>query len=113
MARAAVIQREFKKQRLEEKYRDKSSQIKAELSACYATLENDANADVDSLYEQIEALQVQLEQIPRNATKKRQRNRCELTGRPRGYYRKFKLSRNMLRKLAMMGYVPGITKASW
>ena len=113
MARLSVVQRELKKQRLEQKYRAKTNSIKAELKACYARLENEANADIDAIFSEIEALQVKLEQIPRNATKKRQRNRCELTGRPRGYYRKFKLSRSMLRKLAMMGYIPGITKASW
>jgi small subunit ribosomal protein S14 len=51
--------------------------------------------------------------LPRNSAKTRVRNRCELTGRPRGYYRKFKLGRNMLRALGGAGMIPGLTKSSW
>ncbi|MDO9709986.1 30S ribosomal protein S14 [Paracraurococcus lichenis] len=56
---------------------------------------------------------LKLAQLPRNGAKVRVRLRCELTGRPRGNYRKFKLSRNMLRELANTGQIPGLTKASW
>jgi small subunit ribosomal protein S14 len=56
---------------------------------------------------------LKLAQLPRNASVTRVRNRCELTGRPRGYYRMFKLSRIALRELASMGQLPGVTKASW
>lgn len=56
---------------------------------------------------------LKLAQLPRNGAKDRVRLRCELTGRPRGNYRKFKLSRNMLRELANSGQIPGVTKASW
>lgn len=56
---------------------------------------------------------IKLAQLPRNSSKTRIRNRCELTGRPRGYYRMFKLSRIALRDLASMGQLPGVTKASW
>ena len=56
---------------------------------------------------------LKLAQLPRNGAKVRVRLRCELTGRPRGNYRKFKLSRNMLRELANSGQIPGVTKASW
>jgi small subunit ribosomal protein S14 len=56
---------------------------------------------------------LKLAQLPRNGAKVRVRLRCELTGRPRGNYRKFKLSRNMLRELANSGQIPGLTKASW
>ncbi|MBX6743461.1 MAG: 30S ribosomal protein S14 [Acetobacteraceae bacterium] len=56
---------------------------------------------------------LKLAQLPRNGAKNRVRLRCELTGRPRGNYRKFKLSRNMLRELANSGQIPGVTKASW
>ncbi|HEY8612137.1 MAG TPA: 30S ribosomal protein S14 [Roseomonas sp.] len=56
---------------------------------------------------------IKLAQLPRNGAKNRIRLRCELTGRPRGNYRKFKLSRNMLRELASSGQIPGLTKASW
>lgn len=59
------------------------------------------------------ALQAELERFPRDASPIRIRNRCRITGRPRGYYRKFGLSRNMLRLFAMLGDVPGLTKASW
>jgi small subunit ribosomal protein S14 len=56
---------------------------------------------------------LKLAQLPRNASSTRIRNRCELTGRPRGYYRMFKLSRIALRDLASIGQLPGVTKASW
>lgn len=59
------------------------------------------------------ALVIKLSQMSRNGAKIRVRNRCELTGRPRGYYRKFGLSRNMLRELAGKGLIPGLVKASW
>jgi small subunit ribosomal protein S14 len=57
--------------------------------------------------------QIKLSQLPRNSSKARIRNRCELTGRPRAYYRKFHLSRIALRDLASMGLLPGVTKSSW
>lgn len=56
---------------------------------------------------------LRLAQLPRNGAKNRVRLRCELTGRPRGNYRKFKLSRNQLRELASKGQLPGVVKASW
>jgi small subunit ribosomal protein S14 len=54
-----------------------------------------------------------LAELPRNSARVRQRNRCELTGRPRGYYRKFKMCRNQLRELGSFGMIPGLIKASW
>lgn len=54
-----------------------------------------------------------LAELPRNSARVRQRNRCELTGRPRGYYRKFKMCRNQLRELGSFGLIPGLIKASW
>ena len=57
--------------------------------------------------------QVKLQSLPRNACENRVRNRCELTGRPRGYYRAFGLSRIQFRELALRGMVPGVTKSSW
>jgi len=115
MAKKAIREREQKRTRLEKKYRKKTIAIKDELQSCYAALEHEVANDneLEAIYNKIDELQVKLQKVPRNATKKRQRNRCELTGRPRGYYRKFRLSRNMLRKLAMMGLIPGIRKASW
>jgi len=59
------------------------------------------------------AARMQLQQLPRNASPTRVRNRCKLTGRPRGVYRKFGLGRNKLREIAMRGEIPGMTKASW
>jgi len=59
------------------------------------------------------AARMQLQKLPRNASPTRVRNRCTLTGRPRGVYRKFGLGRNKLREIAMRGEVPGMTKASW
>jgi small subunit ribosomal protein S14 len=57
--------------------------------------------------------QMKLAELPRNSAKNRHRNRCELTGRPRGVYRKFRMSRIMLRELGGFGQIPGLTKSSW
>lgn len=59
------------------------------------------------------AAQLKLAQLPRNSSATRIRNRCELTGRARGYYRKLKVCRNMLRELASQGMIPGMVKSSW
>ena len=59
------------------------------------------------------AAQAKLNEMPRNSSRVRIRNRCELTGRPRGYYRKFKLCRNKLRELGSFGMIPGLIKPSW
>lgn len=112
MAKTSVVNRELKRTRLEAKYRNKYNSLKAELKECYAQL-SDEKADVDAIFTKIESLQDGLEKLPRNSSQKRRRNRCELTGRSRGVYRRFKLGRSMLRKLAMMGHIPGIRKASW
>lgn len=63
--------------------------------------------------EEREAARAKLQKLPRNGNPNRIRNRCELTGRPRGVYRDFKLSRNKFRELANNGLIPGVTKASW
>ena len=57
--------------------------------------------------------QLKLNELPRNSSKTRIRNRCEVTGRPRGYYRKLRMCRNQLRELASMGMIPGMVKSSW
>jgi small subunit ribosomal protein S14 len=114
MAKTSIKERELKRNKLVEKYSKKRATIKGQLDECYAVLANDANADHEEVYAKIDTLQQKLDTaIPRNATPKRLRNRCRLTGRPRGVYRKFQLSRSMLRKLAMMGLVPGVRKSSW
>jgi len=56
---------------------------------------------------------VALQKLPRDSSPSRQRNRCRITGRPKGYYRKFGLGRNKLREYAMLGYIPGLSKSSW
>ena len=67
----------------------------------------------DSTEEEVEEARVAIQKLPRNANPIRVRNRCMLTGRPRGYYRKFGLSRLALREKALRGELPGVTKASW
>lgn len=57
--------------------------------------------------------QFKLAELPRNSSPTRHRNRCEITGRPRGYYRKFRMCRNMLREMGSFGQIPGLTKSSW
>lgn len=69
--------------------------------------------DKDLPAEERFAARLKLAEMPRNASKTRLRNRCELSGRPRGYYRRFKLSRIALRELGSRGQIPGLTKSSW
>tara|TARA_R110002073_G_scaffold336542_1_gene534966 strand:- start:73002 stop:73286 length:285 start_codon:yes stop_codon:yes gene_type:complete len=69
----------------------------------------DPNADAETKWD----AQIQLQKMPRDSARTRQRNRCRLTGRPHGVYRKFGLGRNKLREAAMRGDVPGLVKASW
>jgi small subunit ribosomal protein S14 len=76
------------------------------------TLQEAANNQSLSVEERYEA-RLKLQKLPRNASPVRLRNRCALTGRPRGVYRKFGLARGKLRDIAMRGEIPGVTKASW
>jgi len=96
-----MIARENKRTKLVAKYAEKRAAIKAVL--------NDANASDEEKWD----AQVSLQKLPRDASPVRQRNRCRITGRPHGVYRKFGLCRNKLREAAMRGDVPGLTKASW
>ena len=96
-----MINRELKRLRTAEKYAAK----RAELAAIY----NNVNLSPDERM----AARLKFQQLPRNASPSRQRNRCEVTGRPRGVFRKFGLCRNKLRDVVMRGEVPGMTKASW
>lgn len=101
MAKKSMIQRELKRAKTVAKYAKKREELKK------------ASVDMSlSFEERMEAMD-KLHKLPRNASPARQQNRCRLTGRPHGVYRKFGLSRNMLRKLAMQGDVPGLRKASW
>ncbi len=101
MAKQSMIQRELKREKLVKKYAKKRSEYKATIA--------DVNASDEARWEAQEKLQ----KLPANSNPVRLQRRCELTGRPHGTYRKFRLSRNMLRKLGMGGYVPGLKKASW
>ena len=101
MSKLSLIERNKKTIRLYKKYKAKHDK---ELK--------DANNKRLSHEEQFQA-RLKLSKIPRNASKVRIRNRCSLTGRGRGVYRKFKLSRIAFRELASIGHVPGITKSSW
>tara|TARA_Y100000768_G_C23923847_1_gene656422 strand:- start:635 stop:940 length:306 start_codon:yes stop_codon:yes gene_type:complete len=101
MARASVIQREKKRAILTAKYMEKRLSIKNKLK------------NQDLTFEEASLLRKKLQKLPLNSLPIRQRKRCSLTGRPRGVYRKFSLGRSKLRKAAMRGDIPGLTKASW
>ena len=101
MAKLSSINRNEKRKRLVKKYAGRYAKLKA--------IANDKSLDDG---ERLIA-RLKMAEIPRNANPTRIRNRCELTGRPRGYYRKFKLSRIALRDLANSGLIPGVTKSSW
>ncbi len=96
-----MIEREKNRAKLAEKYESKLEALKAQF--------------VDPSLSQQEKLNVhrKIQQIPRNAHVTRQRNRCWLTGKPRGFYRDFGLCRNMLREMAHKGLLPGLVKSSW
>ena len=96
-----MIQREIKRAKLVAKYAEKRTELKAIVR------------NVNSTDEERRAAQVKLNAMPRDASPTRQRNRCSITGRPHGVYRKFGLGRNKLREGAMKGEIPGLTKASW
>ena len=101
MAKQSLIQRELKREQLVAKYKKKYDLLKATA--------NDAKKSDEERY----AARLELQQLPRNAYPTRQRNRCGITGRPRGTFRKFGLGRSKLREFAMRGEIPGIVKASW
>jgi small subunit ribosomal protein S14 len=101
MAKKSMIQREIKRAKLVAKYAEKRAELKAIVR------------NVNSTDEERRAAQAKLNAMPRDASPTRQRNRCSITGRPHGVYRKFGLGRNKLREGAMKGEIPGLTKASW
>ena len=96
-----MVNREKKRTKLVKKYAAKRAELKAKV------------LDPRSSYEEKMEAQQKLQKLPRDASPTRQRNRCELSGRSRGVYRKFGLGRNMLRQATMRGDVPGLRKASW
>lgn len=101
MAKLALINREKKRAKLVQKYAKKRE-------ALMVAIADESLGEV----ERYEA-RLKLQALPRNANPTRQRNRCQITGRPRGVFRKFGLCRNKLRELAFAGEVPGLIKASW
>ena len=101
MAKKSVKQREEKREKLVAKYAKKYAELKG--------VADDAQRSDEERY----VARLELQKLPRNANPTRLRNRCALTGRPRGVFRKFGLCRNKLREIAMRGEVPGMTKASW
>jgi small subunit ribosomal protein S14 len=101
MAKLSLINREVKRVKLAHKFAKKREALTAII--------NDQSKSEDERY----AARLKLQQLPRNANPTRQRNRCAITGRPRGVFRKFGLGRNKIRELAMRGEIPGVVKASW
>ena len=101
MAKTSSIQRNLKRIKLTKKFLKKREDLKK-------IIKNKKLPLVDRF-----AAQLKLAKIPRNSSKTRIRNRCEITGRPRGVYRKLKISRIALRDLASKGKIPGMTKSSW
>jgi small subunit ribosomal protein S14 len=101
VAKTSLIQRELKREQLVAKFAKKYAELQA--------VATDAKKSDEERY----AARLQLQKLPRNAYPSRLRNRCELTGRPRGTFRQFGLGRNKIRELAFKGDIPGVVKASW
>ena len=101
MAKKSMVEKERKRRRLAERHAARRAALR------------DRVRDPKATPEERIAATLRLAAMPRNGAKVRLRNRCELTGRPRGYYRKFSISRIALRELASSGLIPGVTKASW
>jgi small subunit ribosomal protein S14 len=101
VAKMALIERELKRDKLAAKYAKKYAALKATASSAKASDEERAQARLG------------LQKIPRNANPNRQRNRCAITGRPRGTFQHFGLARAKIREMAFAGEIPGIVKASW
>jgi small subunit ribosomal protein S14 len=100
MAKKSMIEREKKRQNLSNKYANKRKKIKNEI------------LEADFLEQKI-ALHGKLQKLPRNSNPVRLHNRCFITGRPKGFFRDFGLSRHVLREMANEGKLPGVTKSSW
>jgi small subunit ribosomal protein S14 len=101
MAKTSLIQRELKREKLVAKYAKKYAELQE--------VARDGRRSDEERY----AARLELQKLPRNANPTRLRNRCEITGRPRGTFRKFGLARSKIRELAFRGDIPGIVKASW
>ena len=101
MAKKSMVEREKKRQRMVQKHATKRAELKE--------IANDQNRSMEERFK----ANLKLAKLPRNSSPTRLHNRCELTGRPKAYYRKLKLSRIMLRELGSYGKVPGMVKSSW
>ncbi|MBT3584277.1 MAG: 30S ribosomal protein S14 [Halobacteriovoraceae bacterium] len=101
MARIAKIQSNLKRQKLAARYKSKRDALRKIMQDPKAPFDEKADA------------QRQLQALPRNSNPNRVRNRCEVTGRPRSFYRAFRVSRLVFRRMALQGLIPGITKSSW
>jgi small subunit ribosomal protein S14 len=101
MSKLALINRDQKRRKLVKKYEAKRKALEAVIE--------DMSKPMEDRYE----ARLKLQALPRNSAPTRQRNRCALTGRPRGTFRKFGLARTKIREIAMRGEIPGMTKASW
>ncbi len=101
MAKKSMLERNVKRARLAKKFAAKRARLKAQAI--------DRNLPMEERF----AAQMKLAELPRNSARVRYRNRCEVTGRPRAVYRKFRLCRNKMREMASMGQIPGVIKSSW
>ena len=101
MAKKSAIARNKKRQKLAEKYAARREKLKA--------VAMDENLPLEERFK----ARLKLAELPRNSAPSRVRNRCEVTGRPRGYYRKLRMSRIALRELGSQGMIPGLVKSSW
>ena len=101
MAKKAMIERDLKRRRMAKKFASKRARLKALIA--------DENTPEDEKFEAV----LKLAELPRNSSTTRHRNRCAVTGRPRGVYRKLKMSRIALRQMGSDGKIPGLVKSSW
>ena len=101
MAKTSAVEKNRKRMRMAKKFEARRARLKA--------IAQDMSLPAEECF----AARLKLAELPRNSAPVRIRNRCELSGRPRGYYRKFKISRIALRDLASQGQIPGMTKSSW
>jgi len=101
MAKTSTIQRNLKRIRMAKRFENKRKKLKA--------IVNNKKLPLNERF----AAQLKLSKLPKNSAKTRIRNRCEITGRPHGVYRKLKISRIALRQMASAGKIPGMTKSSW
>ncbi|GJL82781.1 MAG: 30S ribosomal protein S14 [marine bacterium B5-7] len=101
MAKKSMIARDIKRRKLAAKFSKRRVELKKTIA--------DESVDYDTRWQAM----IELQQLPRDSSASRQRNRCAISGRPRGYFRRFGMSRSKLRDLILRGEAPGVVKASW